>query len=270
MQYLQLNVSTTSLQDYEVDLLVWQLGQIGYESFETEPGMLYAYIPKTAYDAESLKPLLQTPYQVETLPDKDWNEEWEKNFFQPIVIAGECVVHSTFHKDVPKARYDIAINPQMAFGTGHHATTSSMMAWILEDPFAGKAVLDMGCGTAILGILAAMRGADPVTGIDVDDWCIRNGAENCALNGVSIELLLGNADSLKGRRFDIVLANINRNILLSDMHAYADTLPAGGVLYMSGFYTEDIPLIAAEATRLGLRQAGVKEKDNWVAVKFVK
>ena len=209
-------------------------------------------------------------FTVETMPDKDWNEEWEKNFFQPIVIDDQCVVHSTFHRDVPVMRYDIAINPQMAFGTGHHAKTGCMMRWILETELKGKSVLDMGCGTSILGILAAMRGASPVLGIDVDDWCIRNSRENIALNKVDMQVLLGNAESLQGRRFDVVLANINRNILLGDMAAYVATLPEGGCLIMSGFYSEDIPMIDAEATRLGLSQTGVKMQDNWVAVKFVK
>ena len=270
MQYVQLNVSTAALQAYEVDAIMWHLGELGYESFETLHDALLAYIPKTNYHAESLKAILQVPYRVEDMPDKDWNEEWEKNFFQPIVIEDQCVVHSTFHKEVPKARYDIAINPQMAFGTGHHATTGCMMGWILETDLSGKSVLDMGCGTSILGILAAMRGASPVLGIDVDDWCIRNSRENIALNKVGMEVLLGDASSLKGRRFDVVLANINRNILLSDMAAYVATLQEGGCLIMSGFYSEDIPLISAEAQRLGMRQEGVRRKDNWVAVKFVK
>ena len=278
MQYVKLTVDVRDKASYETDVLMYYLAEAGFESFETvtdgQPETavgMNAYIPVTAFDEEGLKPLLENfSYRFETLPDKDWNEEWEKNFFQPIVIAGQCVVHSTFHKDVPKARYDIAINPQMAFGTGHHATTGCMMGWILETDLQGKAVLDMGCGTSILGILAAMRGASPVLGIDVDDWCIRNSRENIALNQVEMEVLLGDASSLKGRRFDVVLANINRNILLADMAAYVATLSEGGCLMMSGFYEQDIPLIAAEATRLGLTQVGVKSKDNWVAVKFVK
>lgn len=268
MQYVQLNITTGPMPDYEVDALMWRLGEIGYESFETADGALRAYIPKTAYREESLTDVLRVPHEAVLLPDKDWNTEWEKNYFRPIVIADQCVVHSTFHKDVPQARYDIAINPQMAFGTGHHATTGCMMAWILEDPFAGRAVLDMGCGTAILGILAKMRGAASVTGVDVDDWCVRNSRDNCALNGVEMELLLGDASLLAGRRFDAVLANINRNILLADMGAYAATLAAGGRLYLSGFYTADLPVLAEKAASLGLAQTGVKRRDDWVAARF--
>ena len=158
----------------------------------------------------------------------------------------------------------------MSFGTGHHATTANMLSWILEDDMQGKRVLDMGCGTGVLGILAKKKGAASVLAIDIDSWCYENAQESAQLNQTDIEIQLGDASLLEGKNFDIVLANINRNILLNDMAAYVATLSAGGVLYMSGFYTEDIPAIAQCASDLGLTQVGVKEQNNWVAVKFVK
>ena len=167
--------------------------------------------------------------------------------------------------------YDILIDPKMAFGTGHHATTSLIVSELLQMDLQGKSLLDMGCGTAVLAILASKRGADPITAIDIDNWCTENSLENIALNHVdNIEVLQGDASLLPGRRFDIVLANINRNILLADMHLYADCLPQGGILYMSGFYTEDVPQIEAEAVKLGFRMTACREKNNWAVVRMEK
>lgn len=194
-----------------------------------------------------------------------------KEFFQPIVIEDRCVIHSTFHHDYPQAEYDIVINPQMAFGTGHHETTSSILGELLDADLKGKSVLDMGCGTSILAILASMRGADPVTAIDIDDWCVNNSRDNIALNNISnITVELGDASLLKGRKpFDIIIANINRNILLNDMAAYAACMHKGSELYMSGFYVEDIPAIREKAESLGMTFVHHREKNRWVAVKFV-
>ena len=193
-------------------------------------------------------------YSFAEAEDKDWNEEWEKNFFQPIVIGDRCVIHSTFHHDVPQAEYDIVINPQMAFGTGHHETTS----------------LIMGCGTSILAILARMRGAAPCTAIDIDEWCVRNSLENIELNHVdNISVFQGDASSLEGEGpFDVIIANINRNILLNDMKQYVRCMKPGAELFMSGFYVEDIPMIRTEAERNGLHFVHHREKNRWTAVKF--
>ena len=270
MKYLKLSINTSQMQDYQVDVLIYELGEIGFESFETTPDTLLAYIPQTLFDAQSLTNCLTLPYQIEEMPDKNWNEEWEKHFFQPIVIGNECVIHSTFHTEIPVAKYDIVIDPKMSFGTGHHATTSNMIAWILADDMVDKSVLDMGCGTGVLGILAKKKGAKQVLAVDIDPWCFDNAQESAALNQTHIEVQLGDASLLQGKTFDVILANINRNILLNDMHVYAACLPEGGVLYMSGFYTEDIPVIAQCAEQLGLTQVGVKEQNNWVAVKFIK
>ena len=202
---------------------------------------------------------------------ENWNEEWEKNFFQPIVIGDRCCIHSTFHKDTPKTEYEILIDPQMAFGTGHHETTSSIISELLEADLKGKSVLDMGCGTSILAILASMRGANPVTAIDIDDWCVNNSKDNIALNHIhNITVELGDANLLKGRKaFDVIIANINRNILLADLPHYAACMHPGSEIFMSGFYIQDIPFIREKAESLGMEFVHHREKNNWAAVKFI-
>ena len=278
MEYIKVDFQITPFEEYIADILASELGEIGFESFvNTEIG-LEAYASKLQFDESKLKALIvefSTPssiqYSTTNIEPKNWNEEWEKNFFQPIVIGNECVIHSSFHKDVPKAKYDIVIDPKMSFGTGHHETTSLVIGEILKTDFTNKKVLDMGCGTAVLAILAAMRGAEDLIAIDIDSWCIDNSIENIALNKVhGIDVKLGGAELLMGMGFDIILANINRNILLADMDKYADCLGCGGELYMSGFYTEDIALIEAEANKNGLKLIEFKEKNNWVVVKTVK
>ena len=228
------------------------LGDAGFESFVEQEGGIAAYIQKKLYDERTVKaaidefplPDTQIEYTFTEAEDKDWNEEWEKNFFQPIVIGDRCVIHSTFHHDVPQTEYDIVINPHMA--------------------------LDMGCGTSILAILARMRGAEPCTAIDIDEWCVRNSLENIELNHVdNISVFQGDASSLEDiGPFDVVIANINRNILLNDMKQYVRCMRKGSQLFMSGFYVDDIPLIQAEAERNGLHFVHHQEKNRWAAVKF--
>jgi Ribosomal protein L11 methylase len=215
---------------------------------------------------------IETDFSSKIIEQKNWNEEWEKNYFKPIIIEGRCVIHSTFHKDIPEAEFDILIDPKMAFGTGHHETTSQMLMEILENDFNGKDVLDMGCGTAVLAILSMMKGAKSARAIDIDDWVCDNANENIKLNNVkNIDVECGDASLLQdGRKYDIILANINRNILLNDMHSYVDTLNDNGSLFMSGFYEEDLPFITKEAERLGLRLDSYKSKNRWVAAKYVK
>jgi ribosomal protein L11 methyltransferase len=254
------------------------LGEIGFESFLPTEESLAAYISEPLFDEVKLKTLVTEfpfeaaiEYKVTQIESKNWNEEWEKNFFEPIVIGNDCVIHSSFHKNVPKAKYDIVIDPKMAFGTGHHETTSLVIGRILQMELEGKTLLDMGCGTAVLAILAAMRGAKEIVAIDIDTWCTENSIENIAINNIKgINVQLGGAELLNGLHFDIVLANINRNILLTDMEQYANCLSSGGELYMSGFYEEDVPLIEAEANRNGLSLIDFNEKNNWVVVKIIK
>ena len=278
MKYLEFSFRTTPCTEVVNDVLSAVLADAGFESFVEQSDGLLAYIQQSLYDEASVEaaisefPIPDTAieYSFVEAEDKDWNEEWEKNFFQPIVIGNRCVIHSTFHHDVPEAEYDIAINPQMAFGTGHHETTSLVIGEILDSDMSGKKVLDMGCGTSILAILARMKGAASCTAIDIDDWCVRNSIENIELNGVDeIEVCLGDASILADKGpFDMVIANINRNILLADMQHYVARMNEGATLLMSGFYVDDIPLIKAEAERLGLTFNGYKEKNRWVVTSF--
>lgn len=278
MKYSVLHFSFDDKEGFVSDILAAQLGEIGFDTFENTEFGLDAYVPDSSYNEEAVLNLLsEFPYDTEigfekeSLEDKNWNEEWEKHFFEPIIIADKCVIHSSFHQNIPKLEYDIIIDPKMAFGTGHHETTSLIIAEILETDVQGERVLDMGCGTSVLAILASMRGASELTAIDIDDWCVDNSLENIALNKIkNIDVKLGDASLLPGMKFDIVLANINRNILLNDMDKYADCLPKDGLLFMSGFYTEDVPVLQKKANELGLKMLYFKQKNNWAAMKLTK
>ena len=279
MKYFEVTFTTTPCNETVNDVVSALAGEIGFESFVEWENGVQAYVQQSLFDEEALEEMVsnfplpdtQITYTIQEAEDKDWNEEWEKNFFQPIVIGDRCCIHSTFHKDTPQTEYEILINPQMAFGTGHHETTSSIINELLDADLKGKSVLDMGCGTSILAILASMRGADPITAIDIDDWCVNNSRDNIELNGIcNITVELGDANLLKGREpFDVIIANINRNILLADMAQYAACMHSGSELYMSGFYVQDIPAIQEKAESLGMEFIHHREKNNWAAVKFV-
>ncbi len=277
MDYIELNVAVAPLSETATDVLAAMLAEIGYESFVPNASGMSAYVDETLFDEARLKEIISDfflpvdiTYSVSKIKSEDWNEEWEKNYFQPIIVGKECVIHSTFHKDIPTCRYDITIDPKMAFGTGHHETTGLMLQYILDADLSGKCVLDMGCGTAVLAILASMCGASRLTAVDIDAWAYDNALENLALNKISnVEVRVGGAEVLDGL-FDVIFANINRNILLADMPAYASVLKQGGVLYMSGFYEEDIPMIRTKAESLGLVYVSYKMRNNWVAVQFSK
>ena len=194
-----------------------------------------------------------------------------KHYFQPIVVDDKCVVHSSFHKDVPSAEYDIVIDPKMAFGTGHHSTTSNMMRHILSSDMEGKSVIDMGTGTGILAILCKMKGADNVTGIEIDPFAWENAVENAALNNVKVNMLCGDAGLLAGLdQADYFLANINRNVITSDIESYASCLKQGGIMLLSGFYRSDIPIVEKAANEYGLFLESEKEDNDWVALRFKK
>jgi ribosomal protein L11 methyltransferase len=278
MKYFEINFVIEQYEEYIADLLTEELGEIGFESFENTNDGLNAYVQSSGFDEAKIRNLLDDfpfeasiSYKVTQIDSKNWNEEWEKNYFEPIVIDNKCVIHSSFHKEIPEAKYDIVIDPKMAFGTGHHETTSLVIGRILEMDLEGKSILDMGCGTAVLAILASMCGAKKILAIDIDTWCTENSNENILINKIeNVEVKLGDVELLKGMQFDIILANINRNILLQDMEQYADCLQSGGELFMSGFYKEDVPLIEAEANRNGLKLIEFREKNNWVVVKTVK
>ena len=278
MDYLEFKLNFLPNEDYVADLLAAELGKIGFESFERTEEGLTAFIDKRSFNETDFSNLLNgfeyaesIRFESREIEQVNWNEEWEKHFFEPIIIGDECLIHSSFHKNLPVAKYDIVIDPKMSFGTGHHETTSLMIGEILQMDLHGKTVLDMGCGTAVLAILAAMKGAKHVTAIDIDTWCVENSIENIHKNNVpEIEVLLGDADLLTGKSFHIIIANINRNILLNDIKKYAACLSNGDALYMSGFYVEDIPVIEQEAARYHFTLASYKEKNNWAVVKMTK
>lgn len=304
MKYLEFTFTTTPANEAVQDVLAAVLAEVGFDSFvhtdsldlprcahtdnpeapifaeKADTDQFKAYIPAAVYDEDALTaaieafplPDVQIDYEQVEAEDKDWNEEWERNYFQPLVVGDRCVIASTFHKDAPRAEYNITIDPRMSFGTGHHATTSQMIGRLLDDDVRNMEVLDMGCGTSILAILARMRGAKHCVAIDVDEWCVENSLENIALNAIDgIDVYLGDASSLSDKGpFDLVIANINRNILLADLQHYVPRMLPGGIIYMSGFYTEDIAIIREEAERQGLTFVDARSMDNWACVKFVK
>lgn len=278
MNYIEVKIQITPCSEVSTDLLSAFLGEIGFDSFVSFEEGLFAYISSSLFDEDRMKRSFALvpvdcaiDYSVIEIPDRNWNEEWEKNYFTPIVIGNECVVHSSFHTDIPEVKYDILIDPKMSFGTGHHETTSTMMKMMLKTSFENKVVLDMGCGTAILSILASMRGAKSVTGVDIDEWAYENALENIQLNHISnIDILLGGSEQIAGKKYDIILANINRNVLLENMKIYSACMNENSELYMSGFYKEDIPVISEEANRCGLVLETYTEKNRWVGTKFVK
>ena len=257
------------------EILVAELGELPFESFiESDLGIV-AYIQKQFWTENILQdlhilssPEFQISYTIEEIDQVNWNEEWEKNF-EAIEVDGVCHVRAPFH---PKndAKYDIVIEPKMSFGTGHHETTHMMIQHLLETNVTGKKTLDMGCGTAILAILAEMKGAHPIDAIDIDNWCYLNSIENAARNNCNqITVYEGDADLLKDKKYDLIIANINRNILLNDMQTYVDCLNKEGILLLSGFYNEDIPFIDASCTEKGLTYVKKFEINNWVSLKYI-
>ena len=258
------------------EILIAELGMAGFESFVENEDGITAYIPKEEYEAESMTGIhiLQSnefdiSFTQTEIEQVNWNVEWEKNF-HPIVVNEKCGVRAPFHPK-PYVTYDIVIEPKMSFGTGHHATTHMMIEFLLEHDLEGKKVLDMGCGTGVLAIVAEKRGATQIDAIDIDNWCYQNTQENVGRNEcLNIEAFEGGAELLKDRHYDVIIANINRNILLEDMQAYDNSLNAGGELYLSGFYSKDIPVIREACEKQGLEYNDYKEREEWVALRFLK
>ncbi|MFZ4670746.1 MAG: 50S ribosomal protein L11 methyltransferase [Flavobacterium sp.] len=257
------------------EILIAELGEKPFESFiETTDGFS-AYIQKNLYTNDLIDDIylfqsseFNISYTIEEIDQVNWNEEWEKNF-EPIDVDGKCHIRAPFHPKTT-AEYDIVIEPKMSFGTGHHETTHMMIQHLLETDVADLKTLDMGCGTAILAILAEMKGAKPIDAIDIDNWCYLNSIENAERNNChEIRVYEGDATLLEDKNYDVIIANINRNILLNDMQHYVDCLNKDGILLLSGFYTEDIPFIDASCTEKGLTFVKKFERNKWVSLKYV-
>ena len=273
--YLEFKFKIEPLQPAS-EILIAELSNAGFDSFlENEEGVI-AYIPVEEFDEEIFAGIhalhsdeFVISYTSSALEKVNWNIEWEKNF-NPIVVDEKCTVRAPFHEK-PDTQFDIIIEPKMSFGTGHHATTHMMLQFILNNEWEGKTVLDMGCGTGVLAILAEMKGASKLDAIDIDNWCYLNTVENVERNNCSkISVYEGGAELLKGRRYDRIIANINRNILLEDMVFYAESLNPNGKLFLSGFYTEDIEAIEEECNKYGLRLEDKLERESWAALSFIK
>jgi ribosomal protein L11 methyltransferase len=257
------------------EILIAELGEKPFDSFiETENGFS-AFIQKDLWNEAILEDIyiLENPefkisYTFEEIEQTNWNEEWEKNF-DPIDVDGLCHVRAPFHPKTD-AQFDIVIEPKMSFGTGHHETTHIMIQHLLEMDVNGMKTLDMGCGTAILAILAEMKGAQPIDAIDIDNWCYLNSIENAERNNCKhIAVYEGDASLLNGKKYDLIIANINRNILLNDMQTYVDCLNKNGIILFSGFYEQDIPFIDASCTEKGLTFVKKTNRNNWVSLKYV-
>ncbi len=278
MQYVKVNVVLEPYDETTADILIAQMGEIGFDSFEETDNGFIGYAPEKDFNKEQLSALnpildnVKMHYSIEIVPDEDWNKEWEKNYFNPITIGGKCRIRSPFHEPDTNFAYEVIINPQMSFGTGYHETTTMMVEYLLDKNITGLKVLDMGCGTGILGIIASMRGANSIDCVDIDEWCYHNTIENTSLNNISnITTKLGGAEILGNEaKYDLVIANINRNILVRDMPHYASVLKKGGAMMLSGFYTIDASIVKNTAERFGLQCVETKVLNDWNGLYLVK
>ena len=277
MKYLEIKLNVSPAEPWK-EVYTSLMADAGCDSFMDGDGEneLLCYIPEKDYDEDVFKDLLgnlefpevKISWSVAPMEDKDWNAAWEANY-EPVLIDGKCYIRAPFHAPMPEAEYEIVIEPKMSFGTAHHATTAQMVSYLLETDVRGKAVLDMGAGTGVLAILATMKGAAPVTAIDNDEWAYRNGIENAQHNHCEqLKVLLGDASLLGDEHYDIILANINRNILLQDIPQYVRCMNDGALLFLSGFYEEDLPALRYCCAQNGMRYLDHKVKDRWVAARF--
>ena len=280
-EYIEVSMTITPFSEENAEIVTAEVSELPFESFSTEGEVLKCYIQKELYDPQALKvvmsgldyPDFTVGYSANLMPAVNWNAVWESQF-TPIVVDVKCTIKASFHEGLKKTRFNITIDPKMAFGTGHHQTTYMMCRALLqnEDAVRGKVVMDMGCGTAILAILAAKMKAAQVHGIDIDAIAAISAYDNARLNrvGTRIETYCGDASLLQRNTYDVFLANINRNILLQDIPTYAACIRKGGLLFVSGFYLEDMPMIVGMATSVGLNYVSHDTMDNWCCIKFSK
>ncbi|HEX8515745.1 MAG TPA: 50S ribosomal protein L11 methyltransferase [Bacteroidia bacterium] len=276
MNYIELSVSVTP-KDQGSDVLIAQLSELEYESFvENETGFC-AYIQEAFYDESKLNLVLslyvdffKVSFSTKIIPQQNWNKEWESSF-QPIDVEGKCYIRAPFHPAKEGFMYDVVIEPKMSFGTGHHNTTQLMISKLMLLNVKGKSLLDMGCGTGVLAIVAGMMGAGPITAIDIDEWSYENTLENLEKNNINkVSVHKGNAQILQKKIFSVILANINKNVLLADMSQYVQSLENGGDLILSGFFETDITELGQKATELGLNFEDKAVREQWTMLHFIK
>ncbi len=275
--YVEVRFNLKPCDETLTDVLAAQLAEADFESFVPDETGLTAYIKSELYRPEVCREVVEAfpldseiTFDATVIEGRDWNAEWEKNYFQPIVVDDKCVIHSSFHTDIPECPYDIVIDPKMAFGTGHHSTTSLILRQLLSMNLEGCKVVDVGTGTGILAILAAMRGATDVTGIEIDAFAYENAVENVRTNHhPEIVMKLGDASCLESvKDADLLLANINRNVITADLPAYVRAVRKGGTVILSGFYIEDVDVVRPVAESLGLVLRDVTEDNRWACMKL--
>ena len=276
MNYTKISFKITPDSEENREILVAVLADLAFESFDETDDQVEGFVPGETFNFEEMNEITSSlPFSVETqsemIPDQNWNEVWEKNYFKPLLIGGRCLVRAPFHTEYEPAEFELVIEPKMAFGTGNHETTTLMAEQILDMELTGKTVLDMGCGTGILGMLASLKGAKGVTAIDIDTWSFESTVENARLNNISnLQAKLGDASLLGPETYEVIFANIHKNVIISDLPSYEKVLLPGGQLYLSGFYTHDMPDIKVKAESLGLQETGFHDKNNWVVYSFLK
>ncbi len=277
MDYIEVTFEIKPFSEDNADIVVATVEELGFESFVTENGFLKAYIPRDKFSRQNLKTVMsafggemEVSWTADLIAEQNWNREWESNF-DPIVVEGRCTVKAPFHKGLPRTRFNITLDPRMAFGTGHHQTTYMLLDALISHPeyIRGRDVLDMGCGTGVLAIMAAkLKASIPVHAIDIDQTAVWSAVDNARRNrvGKMVAVRYGDASLIQAGRYDCILANINRNILLQDMTTYSRGLRPGGVLLLSGFYTADIPMLLEEAQKAGMTYISDRSRDGWAVL----
>ena len=276
MNYTKISFKLNPDNQENREILIAVLSDLAFESFDESEDVVMGYIPGESANLQEIEEITSAlPFSLQTedemIPDQNWNEVWEKNYFKPLLIGNRCLVRAPFHTEYEPAEFELVIEPKMAFGTGNHETTTLVAEQILNMELKGKTVLDMGCGTGILGMLASLKGAKSVTAIDIDTWPFESTVENSRLNNIfNIEAKLGDAGLLGTETYEIIFANIQKNVIVKDLPAYENVLQSGGTIYLSGFYTQDMPDVKRKAESLGLVETGFREKNNWVVYSFIK